>query len=136
MDKNDEQRFIAITYNGERIMVSGEVADYLEDCRRDMSRQIKQKQRNQATIKCEDDFVEELMAVPPMSFEDELISRLEQERLPKLIILLPETQRRRLTAYFYEELTYQEIAVREGVNHRAIMRSVESALKKLKKYFR
>jgi len=53
----------------------------------------------------------------------------------KLIILLPETQRRRLKAYFYEELTYQEIANREGVHHSAIVRSVEGALKKLKKYF-
>ena len=135
MSKKGKQALVEIMYNGEMIMVSQEVADYLEDCRRDIHRQFMKKLRNQAAIKCDDNFVEELMAIPPVSFEDELIFRLEQERLPKLIALLPEIQCRRLTAYFYEELTYKEIAAREGVHHSAVMRSVESALRKLKKYF-
>ena len=60
------------------------------------------------------------MAVVPVGFEDELILRLEMEQLPKVISLLPEVQRRRLTAYFYEGLTYREIAAREGVDHKAM----------------
>jgi len=126
---------VEIIYNGEKIMVSQEVADYLEDCRRDAHRQLMKKRRNQAAVQCEENFVEGLMAAPPRGFEDELIMRLEQERLPGLIALLPDKQSRRLIAYFYERLTYQEIAAREGVDHRAVMRSVESALKKIKIYF-
>ena len=135
MSEKSKQALVEITYNGEKIMVSQEVADYLEDCRRDAHRQLMKKSRNQAAVKCEEDFVEGLMAVPPIGFEDELIMRLEQEQLPGLIALLPETQRRRLTAYYYEGVTYQEIAKHEGVHHSAIMRSVEAALKNLKKYF-
>ena len=135
MSEKDKHELVEITYNGERIMVSQEVADYLEDCRRDMHRQYKKKQRNQGGIKCEDDFIEGLMAMKPMGFEDELIRRLEQERLPRLIALLPDVQKRRLTAYYYEGLTYQEIAKRENVHHTTIMRSVDLAVKKLKKYF-
>ena len=135
MSENSKQGLVEITYNGEKIMVSQEVADYLEDCRRDAHRQLMKKSRNHAAVKCEENFVEGLMAAPPIGFEDELIMRLEQERLPELIALLPEKQNRRLTAYYYEGLTYQEIAACEGVDHRAVMRSVESALKKLKIFF-
>ena len=135
MAKNDKQEFVEIIYNGEKIMVSHEVADYLEDCRRDMHRQLMKKLRNQAAINCDEDFIEGLMAISPRGFEDELILRLEKEQLPKLITLLPEIQRRRLTAYYYEGLTYQEIGIREGVSHVVVIRSVKRAVKRLKKYF-
>ena len=75
------------------------------------------------------------MATPPVGFEDELLWRLEQERLRCLIKKLPEMQQRRLIAYFYEGLTYQEIGKREGVHHSVVLRSVSSAIKTLKKYF-
>lgn len=135
MSKNERQETIAIIYNGAEIMVSQEVADYLEDCKRDAHRQAMKKSRNQSAIRCEEYSIEEFMAIQPVSFEDELIARLEQERLPKLIAMLPEIQRRRVTAYFYEGLTYQQIAAREGVHHMAVLRSVELALKKLKTFF-
>ena len=135
MAKHEKQELTEIVYKGQRITVTKEVADYLEECRRDMHRQSKKKKRNQDGIQCEEDYIEELMANKPMGFEDELIWRLEQERLPGLIALLPEVQRRRLTAYYYEGLTYQEIGKRENVHHTAVMRSVDLALKNLKKYF-
>ena len=131
----DKQSTVEIIYNGQKITVMQEVADYLEDCRRDKQRQAASKRRNQAALQCEENFVEEFMTAPPVGFEDELIWRLEQERLPGLIAKLPEIQRRRLMAYFYEGLTFREIAAREGIDHRAVNRSVDSALKALKKYF-
>lgn len=131
-DKNQEP--VAIIYNGEEIMVSPEVADYLEDCRRDLHRQLMKKQRNHAAIRCEEYLIEEFMADKPTGFEDELILRLEKERLSEVIALLPEIQRRRVTAYYYEGLTYREIAAREGVNHTKITKSVNAALKKLKSF--
>jgi len=132
MNEYDKQVFVEIVYKGERITVTAEVADYLEDCRRDKKRQAEKVRRNQAAVLCEEDFIEELMAVPPVGFEDELILRLEQERLPELIAKLPEVQRRRLVAYFYSGLTYQEIGQIEGVHHSVVLRSVVSALKTLK----
>ena len=133
--EKDKPKFVEIVYKGKRIKVKTKVAEYLEECRRDLHSQSKKKRRNQDSIKCEEDFIETFMATPPVGFEDELIWRLEQERLPGLIALLPEIQRRRLTAYYYEGLSYREIAAREGVDHRAVNRSVESAIKFLKKYF-
>ncbi|MCL1843398.1 MAG: hypothetical protein FWF79_06260 [Defluviitaleaceae bacterium] len=135
MFEKDKHDLVEIVYRGQRIKVTKEVADYLEECRRDMHRQSKKKKRNQDGTQCEEDYIEELMAIKPTGFEDELIWRLEQERLPGLIALLPEVQRRRLTAYYYEGLTYHEIGKRENVHHSAVIRSVDLALKNLKKYF-
>ena len=135
MFKKDKQGLVEILYKGEIIAVSKEVADYLEECRLDLRRQSEKKRRNHAAITFEEDFVEELMAIPPIGFENELFRELDKERLPGLIAKLPEIQRRRLVAYYYEGLTYQEIGKREGVDHRAVMRSVESGVSKLKKYF-
>lgn len=48
---------------------------------------------------------------------------------------LPETQRRRLVMYYFDGLTYEEIAERERCTHPAVIKSVKSAISKLKKYF-
>ena len=135
MFDSNKHGLVEIIYKGQKIMVTKEVADYLEDCRLDAKRQSEKKRLNHAAVQCEEDFVEELMAVRPVGFVDELIRRLERERLLGLIDKLPEIQRRRLLAYFYEGFTYQEIGKLEGVHHTAVMRSVELALKNLKKYF-
>ena len=56
-------------------------------------------------------------------------------RLHAAIGLLPEVQRRRLWLYFFEELTYEEIAVMEGCTKRAVKFSIDLALQNLKEKF-
>ena len=135
LETTEAQELVQIVYRGKSIMVNKEVADYLEDCRRDGKRQAASKRRNQSDVQCEEDYVEFFMAEPPVSFVADLLDKLDLERLPGLIAKLPELQRRRLVAYYYEGLTYQEIATREGVHHSAVMRSVELAKNNLKKNF-
>ena len=135
MSSNENQELIAIEYNGEEVTVSQEVADFLEDSRREAQRQYKQDLRNLSGVRCEEYLIEDLMAHKPTGFEDELIRQLDKERLPEALAALSETQRRRLTAYYCEGLSYREIAVRDGVNHTKIAKSVDTALKKLKVFF-
>jgi RNA polymerase sigma-70 factor (ECF subfamily) len=135
MSSSEKQELIAIEYNGEEVMVSQEVADFLDDCRRDAHRQYKQDLRNRSGMRCEEYLIEDLMAHKPTGFEDELIRRLDIERLPEALAALSEIQRRRVTAYYYEGLSYREIAVREGVNHTKIAKSIDAALKKLKSFY-
>ena len=135
MSNNENQELIAVLYNGEEVAVSQKVADFLEDCRRDAHRQYKQDLRNLSGMRCEEYLIEDFMAQKPTGFEDELIRRLDKERLPEALAALSETQRHRLTAYYCEGLSYREIAAREGVNHSKIVKSIEAALKKLKSFF-
>lgn len=66
---------------------------------------------------------------------EEIVSqRMEADRLHQAIAQLPEKQRRRLVLYYFGEFTYEQIADMEGCKHPAVMKSISSALKKLKKY--
>lgn len=69
------------------------------------------------------------------STEDIVSKRVLNSELHRAINLLPEKQRRRLILYYFGELTYEAIAEREGCKHTAIIKSVKSAITKLKKYF-
>ena len=64
---------------------------------------------------------------------DSLVAKLTRERLFKAMEHLKEKPRKRLFAYYFEGLTYRQIAEREGVSDMAIRGSVDGAIKKLKK---
>lgn len=67
------------------------------------------------------------------SVEDAVLRSIEYERLHKAISELPETQRRRLILYYFQELTYEQIAEIEGCSHPAVIKSVHAAIEKIKK---
>jgi RNA polymerase sigma-70 factor (ECF subfamily) len=127
--------FIAVNYNGEEIKVTREVADCLTDIKREAHRERMRDSRHLSNLTCEEYAIEDLMFERPQGFEEELIEQILIEELPDALSVLPESQRRRLISYFYEGLTYREIAAREGVVHTKIANSVQAGLKNLKKYF-
>ena len=69
---------------------------------------------------------------PQDDLEAATIRDMEYVRLHAAISSLPEIQRRRLWLHFFEEFTYEEIAVMEGCTKRAVKFSVDLALQKLK----
>ena len=69
------------------------------------------------------------------SVEETVLRNLQYEQLHNAILELPETQRRRLILYYFQGLTYEQIAEMEGCTHPAIIKSVSSALEKIKKIF-
>ena len=62
------------------------------------------------------------------SIEDTILRQLENETLCLAIDALPEIQRRRLTMYYFGELTYEQIAEMEGCTKRAVKFSVDIAI--------
>ncbi len=70
---------------------------------------------------------------PPEPVEDHVFRRLLYGELHKAIAQLPATQRRRLLLYYFGGYTYEQIAQMEGCKHPAIMKSVASAEKNIKK---
>lgn len=69
-----------------------------------------------------------------LSFFNEVDRHLEMDKLHRAIAQLPEKQRRRLVLYYFGEFTYEQIADMEGCKHPAVMKSISSALKKLKNF--
>lgn len=57
-------------------------------------------------------------------------------QLHRAISVLPEIQKRRLILYYFQGLTYEQIAEMEGCTKRAVKFSVDIAVEKLKKFFK
>ena len=66
------------------------------------------------------------------SVEDIVIRNLQNEKVHRAIGMLPEVQKRRIRMYFFEGMTYEEIAAKEKCKHPAVAKSVKAALDKLK----
>jgi len=93
-------------------------------------------------------FDDDLMEIfhPELQCRDEVFyereERLQREKTRELqkamlmggLMTLTETQRRRVVARFYDNKSSRLIAKEEGVNYSAVDKSLELALKKLKKY--
>jgi RNA polymerase sigma-70 factor (ECF subfamily) len=66
------------------------------------------------------------------SCETEIIDNFFSEELHEAINQLPEKQRRRLILYYLNGLTFEEIAKAEGCYIRAVVKSIDTAIKNLK----
>ncbi|MGF6991453.1 RNA polymerase sigma factor (sigma-70 family) [Lachnospiraceae bacterium PM6-15] len=65
--------------------------------------------------------------------EDIVLDNTDKERLHKAVSSLPSIQRRRLIMYFFEEMTFEEIALLEGCTKMPVKRSIDSAIANLRK---
>lgn len=70
----------------------------------------------------------------PESMEDTVLRYIQKDALYQAIAKLPELQRRRLTLYYFGELTYEQIAAIEGCSKMAVKYTIDKAIAALKKY--
>ena len=68
------------------------------------------------------------------TIENEVEFEIYKEHLMAAISKLKEIPRRRLLAYFFEGKTQRDIAKEEGVNRNAVEKSIEGAIRIIKKY--
>lgn len=68
----------------------------------------------------------------PATVEESALQRMEYAQLHRAISKLPEIQRRRLILYYFQGLTYEQIAGMEGCTFQAVAKSVAAAEKRLK----
>ncbi len=127
---------ITITYNGQEIEVDQAIADYLEDEeRRRIQAEEKSDNRHLSDKEIESYDFDSFVADKPADFVEQIANASEAEYLRRALDFLTETQRRRVQMYFFDGFTYEQIAEFENVNVANIWRSIDGALKKLKKFF-
>lgn len=68
--------------------------------------------------------------------EDVVDRQIRHDKLWKAINQLPNIQKRRVVLYYFEELTYEQIAQEEHCSFQAIAYSIETAKKSLKKFLK
>lgn len=125
------------TANGNEICVevSTPVKELLEQSNRQIQSQRRQDRRHlDFSVHTDEDLDSSLLP----AYEDtaDLLERIERDaRLHKAISKLTEVQQRRLRLYFFEGLTYSQIARIEGVYYRSVIDSIKQAIKRLGKLY-
>ena len=66
---------------------------------------------------------------------EEIMLKDNIKRLREVLCYLGETQKRRVFKYFFYNKTLEKIADEEGVDFTSVRESVNSAIKKLRKFF-
>ena len=66
---------------------------------------------------------------------EEIMLQDNIKKLQKAIYCLSETQKRRIIKYFFYNQSFEKIADEEGVDFTSVRESVNSAIKKLRKFF-
>ena len=72
----------------------------------------------------------------PATVEESALQSMEYAQLHRAISGLPEIQKRRLILYYFQGLTYEQIAGMEECTKRAVKFSVDIAVEMLKKFFK
>lgn len=132
----DDRYFVSFR-DGERVQREVELTEQqyllfdefeLEDKREanERERHYEQSEQTEASLYYRSERADEYM-------EDDILDKIEKEELRKAIQSLPMVQQRRVVMYFFDELTYEEIAAREGCSRMPVKRSIDSALEKIKK---
>lgn len=136
-----DKPFVTITYklaNGSQICVevSTSVKELLEQSDRQIRSQRRQDRRHlDFAVHTDEDLTSSLL--PAYVDTADLLERMERDaRLYAAISKLTEVQQRRLHLYYFDGLSYSQIAKHEGVNHRTVMDTIEQALKRLRKLCR
>lgn len=65
--------------------------------------------------------------------EEIALQNIDTDNLKQSIKLLPDIQRRRLTLYYFGGYTYKQIAIMDNCTIMPVKRSIDKAIKKLKK---
>lgn len=73
---------------------------------------------------------------PPTELEEDVLICIRDDALHKAIMKLPKTQRRRLTLRYFFDLTYDQIAQREGCSRQAVQDSIRLAKEFLKNFLK
>lgn len=132
-----DKPLVTITYktaNGNKICVevSTPVKELLEQSDRQIRSQRRQDRRHlDFTVQADENLLGSLLP----AYEDtaDLLERIERNtRLHEAIGKLTEKQRRRLCLYFFDGLSYRQIAKLEGVTHRTVISTIEHSLNRLR----
>lgn len=124
--------------------VLDQITPYIEldkgyvDARNDYKKNEKKYEYRNAVgnqFSTDDDFDEHHPEAVTESFENDLIRAFDYKTLSCALGCLSEVQLNRVRRYFFNEMTVREIAAEDKINHTAVVRSIQDALKKMKRFF-
>ena len=120
-----------ILYYGQQVLVSQDVADFLEDDRRRQNAESRRDRRHRS----KSDFETVLMSHKPSAafgLDDIVADRLMRSRLQDVIHSLSESEQALIQLYFYEEQTMKVIGQTFGISKAAVSKRMTKLLSKMR----
>ena len=130
---------ITIKINGQfmSVEVSAEVADYLEQARRNNRKLYRERQRYWDGRECDEYIIATEGRLPYCATPEELVCQREtMDEILAVLALCTDTQRERFLLYALYDFSYAEIAEMCGCTKVAVHYSIEAVRKKFLKFFR
>lgn len=151
-DESNNIYVVTITNdNGEiRVSVTKELFDLLDELEKEEAKLIQQDKRHLLQVikyttpenneQLEQDEILEIFLYKkakekPISLEDKVMEKIENEKLDQAINSLSEMQRRRILLHFKHDLSFSQIGEIEGCSKIAVKYSIDKALEELRKKF-
>ena len=137
---NEYNKHIAIFRDANNKIQEVEISDIIKDALINEKRKEK-RQKNEFDRHIEHSIVYEnklnfRVMDKPISLEEQFENKIINQNLKDAISSLSEVQKRRIKMYYFEKMTQQEIANKEGVSLRAVQYTLNDALEELKKIFK
>ena len=129
---------ITIKINGwfMSVEVSAEVADYLEQTKRNNRKLYRERQRYWDGRECNEYIIATEGRLPYCATPEELVCQRETlDELLAVLALCTPTQRERFLLYALHDFSYAEIAEMRGCSKVAVHYSIEAVRKKFLKFF-
>lgn len=117
------------------VTVSKEVFDVFDESEKQDNNMMVRNSRYIHKYELSDEALSNKMLNNQTSIEDKLISDFEIEELYEAINELSDIQKRRIRKYFFENMTFEEIAKEENCTKRAVKFTIDIALEKISKKF-
>lgn len=124
--------FVDVNNNSQKIEVSQEVFDIFNRFELEDISQMNEYDRHFEHSETYENTLQKRNVLDVQSLEEYLDNAQDAENLHMAISKLPEVQKRRLKKYYFEEKTFEEIALEEGCTYQSIQRSVYRAVAKIK----
>ena len=129
---------ITIKINGRfvSVEVSTEVADYLEQARRNNRKLYRERQRYWDGRECDEYIISTEGRLPYCATPEELVCQRETlDEILAVLALCTDTQRERFLLYALYDFSYVEIAEMCGCSKYAVRDSIMAVRKNFKKFF-
>ena len=129
---------ITIRINGRfvSVEVSAEVADYLEQARRNNRKLYRERQRYWDGRECDEYIISTEGRLPYCATPEELVCQRETlDEILAVLALCTDTQRERFLLYALYDFSYVEIAEMCGCSKYAVRDSIMAVRKNFKKFF-
>ena len=119
-----------ITYNGQKILVPNEVAEFLELDRKKMAAQQRSDRRHYICNDPEDILGIQMRTGSPVLYQ--VIKNLTIEKLHKAIVELDADEKQLIEYRYYDEMTLQQIGCKLGVSKVTIYNRLSKIEKKIR----